>query len=140
MRFLAFSNNNSFLDATWNAVELVIWTNAEPGIYLVAACLMTYRPLLDRFGSRIRAQTARGPSEPDGASSGAARSKPWGAGVHVPRSSAAATAPDGLAPSADRGMSLARLRPREDGFEHLLDPEDAPGRPHAGWPSTRARP
>jgi hypothetical protein len=29
----------------------MIWTLAEPGIYLISACLMTLRPLLQRFGS-----------------------------------------------------------------------------------------
>ncbi len=27
----------------------LIWTVAEPGIYLISACLMTYRPLLDKL-------------------------------------------------------------------------------------------
>lgn len=57
LRFLAFDKTSSFTDPTYNAVELIIWTVAEPGIYLIAACLITYRPLLDKFGSKIKTQT-----------------------------------------------------------------------------------
>ncbi|KAI0020290.1 hypothetical protein F4780DRAFT_742769 [Xylariomycetidae sp. FL0641] len=64
LRFAAFSNTNSFTDATYNAVELIIWTVAEPGIYLIAACIMMYRPLLERIpagslGTSIRGFTGR---------------------------------------------------------------------------------
>ncbi|KAK3942539.1 hypothetical protein QBC46DRAFT_362544 [Diplogelasinospora grovesii] len=54
MRFLAFANNNSFVDATYAAVELVIWTIAEPRIYLISACLLMYRPLLERVSSKFK--------------------------------------------------------------------------------------
>ncbi|KAI1357673.1 hypothetical protein F5Y08DRAFT_323759 [Xylaria arbuscula] len=50
LRFVAFYNRNSFLDSTYNAVELIIWTVTEPGVYLIAACLLVYRPLLDKLG------------------------------------------------------------------------------------------
>lgn len=50
MRFHTFFSTNSFTDGTYNAVELISWTIAEPGIYLISACLLTYRPLLDRVG------------------------------------------------------------------------------------------
>lgn len=33
------------MDGTYSGVELVIWTVCEPGIYLIAACLPTYKPL-----------------------------------------------------------------------------------------------
>ncbi|KAI1473096.1 uncharacterized protein F4812DRAFT_411594 [Daldinia caldariorum] len=49
LRLVAFHNTNSFTDATYNAVELVIWTIAEPGIYLISACLLVYRPLLEKI-------------------------------------------------------------------------------------------
>jgi hypothetical protein len=48
LRFHTFLRTNSFHDATWEAVELIIWTITEPGIYLISACLLSYRPLLDR--------------------------------------------------------------------------------------------
>lgn len=47
-RFVSFNKTNSFVDPTYNAVELLIWTLAEPGIYLLSACLVTYRPLLEK--------------------------------------------------------------------------------------------
>ncbi|KAH7310812.1 hypothetical protein B0I35DRAFT_514802 [Stachybotrys elegans] len=49
LRFLSFMDNNSFIDATWNAVILLTWTVAEPGIYLISACMMMYRPLIERL-------------------------------------------------------------------------------------------
>lgn len=50
MRFTIFFQNNSFVDGTWSAVHLVIWTQLETGTYLMSACIMTYRPLLERVG------------------------------------------------------------------------------------------
>lgn len=70
LRFVSFNNTSSFIDATWNAVELYIWTLAEPSIYLIAACLITYRPLLEKFNSKVRSQVSskwpsnKGPSAP----------------------------------------------------------------------------
>ncbi|KAI1329842.1 hypothetical protein F5Y16DRAFT_396950 [Xylariaceae sp. FL0255] len=49
LRFISFHNTNSFTDATYNASELIIWTLAEPGIYLISASLLMLRPLLDRW-------------------------------------------------------------------------------------------
>ncbi|KAI1744666.1 hypothetical protein F4680DRAFT_405694 [Xylaria scruposa] len=58
LRFISFFQTNSFTDATYNAVELIIWTLAEPGIYLISASLLMLRPLLDkvniRFSSNIK--------------------------------------------------------------------------------------
>lgn len=31
-------------------MDLVIWTQVEAGVYLISACVMTYRPLLERIG------------------------------------------------------------------------------------------
>lgn len=50
IRFTIFFQKNSFIDGTWSAVDLVIWTQLETGTYLMSACLMTYRPLLERVG------------------------------------------------------------------------------------------
>ncbi|KAF3002247.1 hypothetical protein E8E14_006260 [Neopestalotiopsis sp. 37M] len=65
-RFWAFSNTNSFTDATYNAVELIIWTVVEPGIYLLSASMLMFRPLFERFnihslkiGSRDRSKNYR---------------------------------------------------------------------------------
>ncbi|KAL9135374.1 MAG: hypothetical protein Q9175_003439 [Cornicularia normoerica] len=50
IRFTTFFQKNSFVDGTWSAVDLEIWTQVETGVYLISACLMTYRPLLERIG------------------------------------------------------------------------------------------
>ena len=50
IRFATFFEKNSFVDGTWSAVDLIIWTQVETGVYLISACLMTYRPLLERIG------------------------------------------------------------------------------------------
>lgn len=50
LRFQMFFENNTFTDGTYKAVELLILTQAEPGAYLIAACLPTYRPLLEKLG------------------------------------------------------------------------------------------
>lgn len=50
VRFTTFFQKNSFVDGTWGAVDLIIWTQVETGVYLISACLMTYRPLLERIG------------------------------------------------------------------------------------------
>ncbi|KID96524.1 hypothetical protein MAJ_07460, partial [Metarhizium majus ARSEF 297] len=50
LRFIAFYNKSSFIDPTFHAVELIIWTVCEPGVYLIAACLLVYRPLLEKIG------------------------------------------------------------------------------------------
>ncbi|KAI1212190.1 uncharacterized protein F4807DRAFT_361876 [Annulohypoxylon truncatum] len=52
LRFKAFHSTNSFTDATYNAVELIIWTIAEPGIYLISACMLVYRPVLEKLYAR----------------------------------------------------------------------------------------
>ncbi|KNG88224.1 hypothetical protein ANOM_004573 [Aspergillus nomiae NRRL 13137] len=60
IRFQIFFRNNAFLDGTWVAVELIIWTQVETGVYLISACLPTYRPLLEHVGSsRIVSKLSR---------------------------------------------------------------------------------
>lgn len=58
IRFTFFFADNSFADGTWAGVNLIIIAQMEPGIYLVSACLMTYRPLLEGLG---RANLMRNP-------------------------------------------------------------------------------
>jgi hypothetical protein len=47
-------------DATWEAAQLLVWLQLEPGCYLMSACLPTLRPLLDRVANWI---VARLPTE-----------------------------------------------------------------------------
>ena len=46
MRFVSFANLNYYGDVTWDAVNPLAWTCIEPGIYLIASCLPTLRPLV----------------------------------------------------------------------------------------------
>ena len=48
-RFIVGLNTNALPDLTWVAPELTIWIQVEPGCYLISACLLTLRPLLDRI-------------------------------------------------------------------------------------------
>ncbi|KAK6859568.1 hypothetical protein PG995_003204 [Apiospora arundinis] len=110
LRFWAFSNTNSFIDATYNAVELIIWTVVEPGIYLISACMLMYRPLLEKLGvGRFRIGSRD-------------RSKPYAAGDaprpkadsrHQPSSSA-----------AQEGDDIALRSNTHNGFEQLTDDEE----------------
>ena len=47
MRFLGILDTNSFEDATFNAVALITWTYIEICIYVMAACVMMYRPVIE---------------------------------------------------------------------------------------------
>ncbi|KAI0173509.1 putative alpha-xylosidase [Hypoxylon sp. FL1284] len=53
LRFMSFYNTNSFIDGTFHAVELIIWTIVEPGMYLISACLLVFRPLLEKANFKI---------------------------------------------------------------------------------------
>lgn len=118
LRLAAFDNTSSFIDATWNAVELYIWTLAEPSIYLIAACLITYRPLLEKFNSKVYTQASSrwlsnmGPSAPG----------------TFPRQEPSNSTPIG--PSAvnyvqdnDQGFSLSKYGAKVQGFNQIPETE-----------------
>jgi hypothetical protein len=46
-RFNVFWHVNSFQDVTYAGGTLVIWTQLEPGCYLISACMLTWHPLVD---------------------------------------------------------------------------------------------
>lgn len=52
IRFVGFFNTNAVTDQTWAAMDLTIWTIIETGMYLMAACFPTYRPLVKFIASR----------------------------------------------------------------------------------------
>ena len=52
VRFTTFFTHNSFIDPSFSAVDLIIWTEIEVGVYLISACMLTYRPLLERIGHK----------------------------------------------------------------------------------------
>ena len=45
LRFAIFFHSDALRDNTWTSVELCKWTDIEPGIYLIAACMPSLRPL-----------------------------------------------------------------------------------------------
>jgi hypothetical protein len=52
-RFVIFFSHDAFKDNTWTSVELLKWTDIEPGIYFIAACMPSLRPLLQVVWKRI---------------------------------------------------------------------------------------
>lgn len=71
IRFDAFLTETSiFTDGTYN-INLQIWTMVEPNVYLIAACLFTYRPLLNEF-RRLTGRVKRSTLSPNNKSSGLA--------------------------------------------------------------------
>lgn len=87
---------------------------------------MTYRPLIDRFGTKIRAKTVQRPTT-SGASLATIGSK--SGGIRHSKSAAHASvhhSADDYELGTDRGVLLSSLRARGDGFEQLPDPEDKP--------------
>jgi hypothetical protein len=59
VRFVTFTSSNYLSDIPYVAVDLLSWTLAEPGIYLMSACLITYRPLLERLLALFGKATGR---------------------------------------------------------------------------------
>ena len=43
-------------DSTWNHVALVNWTIIEPGMYLISACALSFKPLFRIFAKVLRLQ------------------------------------------------------------------------------------
>ncbi|KAJ8061070.1 hypothetical protein OCU04_010147 [Sclerotinia nivalis] len=60
IRIPIFYRTNSFTDGTYTGAELMIWTQLETACYLISACLMTLRPLLEKFGQSRIVQTIKG--------------------------------------------------------------------------------
>ncbi|PLB48302.1 hypothetical protein P170DRAFT_411057 [Aspergillus steynii IBT 23096] len=46
VRCVAFFTNDPLVDGTWKSVLFLKWSIIEPGVYLIAACLPCYRPLV----------------------------------------------------------------------------------------------
>lgn len=49
VRFYEFYATNAEVDGTWSGATLDIWSAVEPGIYLITACIPSYRPLIRFF-------------------------------------------------------------------------------------------
>ncbi|KAK2598905.1 hypothetical protein QQS21_005647 [Conoideocrella luteorostrata] len=60
LRFSEFFRDSAVEDGTWSSVSLMIWCIVETNVYLIAACLPTYRPvLIHLFGSGVLSQSQR---------------------------------------------------------------------------------
>ncbi len=131
MRFTAFHRTNSFTDPTYNAVELIIWTLAEPGIYLIAACLMTYRPLLDKVSSKIKTNINSGQQSSDRNSPSHRAENGYSHGHRSAKASQmAGYSSDGYNINQDKAIMLSSISARGDGFEQLSDSESFSGQDH----------
>ncbi|KAJ5100511.1 hypothetical protein N7456_006563 [Penicillium angulare] len=53
LRFANFYNRNAFEDNTWTSVQLLKWTDIEPGIYFLAACMPSFGPLFQRAWNKF---------------------------------------------------------------------------------------
>lgn len=49
VRLAVFFTADMFADITWHCIEFLTWTTIEPGIYLIAACLPSLRPLFRKM-------------------------------------------------------------------------------------------
>ncbi|PYI26894.1 hypothetical protein BP00DRAFT_439626 [Aspergillus indologenus CBS 114.80] len=58
-RCVAFFTNNPLTDGTWISVTFLLWSVVEAGVYLIAACLPCYRPLLRLVTNRGRLTSVR---------------------------------------------------------------------------------
>lgn len=57
VRFVAFVTIDATADGTWSSGHLLLWTFLEPGFYLIAACLPTFRPLAVYFVNKTVSST-----------------------------------------------------------------------------------
>ncbi|KAF2179123.1 hypothetical protein K469DRAFT_674827 [Zopfia rhizophila CBS 207.26] len=53
IRMAAFYQTEAFVDNTYASVKLVGWSIIEPGMYLVAACSMKFRPVFTRISRKL---------------------------------------------------------------------------------------
>lgn len=157
LRFIAFYNKSSFSDPTYNGVELIIWTVCEPGVYLIAACLLVYRPLLDKLGisTLITGVTAHGKSGAGGSGGNgrrrSAKGSEWGAPTRSHESKditlnsmgSAQYYSGGHGGVRGDGLSMGGLDPRYGGstvvggsFQRLEDGDERPLRKWDGITAT----
>jgi hypothetical protein len=51
-----FAEAGPLTDVTWNHVSLINWTMIEPGMYLLSACALSFKPLLRSFAKALHLQ------------------------------------------------------------------------------------
>jgi len=57
IRFATFYETNELIDPTWSSAKLGCISIVEASVYLIAACLPTFRPLLTSFRSHVGLST-----------------------------------------------------------------------------------
>lgn len=88
---------------------------------------MTYRPLLDKFSTKVRLQASR--IRPDGKST-PGTIPPGQSGTNFsrkPNRLPPHLSSDGFILNGDRGTLLSNIKARGDGFEHLSDADENVG-------------
>ncbi|ESZ94893.1 integral membrane protein [Sclerotinia borealis F-4128] len=58
VRCVEFFTHNPVEDGTWNGVRFLYWSIIEPAVYLIAACLPCYRPLIKPFTRKLNGSLA----------------------------------------------------------------------------------
>ncbi|KAB8296682.1 hypothetical protein EYC80_002105 [Monilinia laxa] len=53
VRCVEFFSHDPVLDGTWSGVTFLYWSIIEPAVYLIAACLPCYRPLIKPFTRKV---------------------------------------------------------------------------------------
>ncbi|KAI1771724.1 hypothetical protein F4818DRAFT_445055 [Hypoxylon cercidicola] len=106
LHFVAFYIGHSMVDSTFIAVNLVFWTMAEPGMGLISACIIMYRPLFKKFNGWFKKRTS-------------ARTTSWPVSYRSPSISGRALE------ESERGIALRN----ESSIEQILDGD---ARSHCG--------
>ncbi|KAI9041022.1 uncharacterized protein KD926_007438 [Aspergillus affinis] len=70
VRCVAFFTNDPLIEGTWKSVIYLQWSIIETGVYLIAACLPCYRPLVKLAMGQRRTAVGSGYKSPGSAVSG----------------------------------------------------------------------
>ncbi|KAF1955429.1 integral membrane protein [Byssothecium circinans] len=73
IRMASFFSVRLLADPTWDSVELIGWSIAEPGLYLFAACAVQLRPLFSKFARNVGLKTQYGSGSRKAQSGGGSR-------------------------------------------------------------------
>ncbi|KAL4779048.1 hypothetical protein BJX76DRAFT_362139 [Aspergillus varians] len=85
LRFAIFYNHDALKDNTWTSVQLLKWTDIEPGIYFLAACMPSFRPLIQRLWNRVVTLSARSGTNMDTIDNGGLALYTIGGGYRDPK-------------------------------------------------------
>lgn len=100
IRTIVFSNIDPLDDATYKHVELINWTIIEPGLYLLAACALSFKPLFRMFAKALHLDTF----------------------ITHSKSAAGRTGTKPKSSSANSGIHLDTIKSSHAGFHQLKSP------------------